>query len=342
MQIVYQIMYSSIIKVLYILFVSEVFLYAVIIILFFLLCIGFIIYKKQTVDFINSRKELEKQVEEQTGVLKHKEQEITDSIRYALRIQRSIIPTPERVKSLLPDSMVFYKPKDIVSGDFYWVEQINDDVLFAAVDCTGHGVPGAMMSVIGLKSLNQAVQDKKLSKPCDILQHLDIAVNDTLRQSSDANAVKDGMDLALCNINYSTLTLQYAGAFNSMCLIRKNIAATYTPRSNREVFYGDDLLEIKSDKLPIGSNTDGIADTFTNHTFQLKKDDLIYIYTDGYADQFGGPKSKKFKYNKLKDVLVSMAGLPVETHFSILDKALQAWQGEQEQVDDVLVIGVRI
>jgi serine phosphatase RsbU (regulator of sigma subunit) len=321
---------------------SEIFLYAVIVVLIGLLCLGFIIYKKHTQEFMDSRNELEKRVEEQTSVLKHKEHEITDSIRYALRIQLSIIPTPQRVKTLLPKSMVFYKPKDIVSGDFYWVDEIDGEVLFAAVDCTGHGVPGAMMSVIGLKSLNQAVQDKKLSKPCDILQHLDIAVNDTLRQSSDVNAVKDGMDLALCNINYHTLTLQYAGAFNSLCVIRKNIAVTYKPQSNKETFYGNDLLEFKSDKLPIGSNTDGVADTFTNNVFQLQKDDLIYIYTDGYADQFGGPKAKKFKYNKLKDVLVSMAQLPIEEHFSVLDKALKDWQGAQEQVDDVLVIGVRI
>jgi len=290
----------------------------------------------------NSRQELEKQIAEQTSALRHKEQEITDSIRYALRIQLSIIPTPERVKALLPGSMVFYKPKDIVSGDFYWVEEINNEVLFAAVDCTGHGVPGAMMSVIGLKSLNQAVQDKKLSKPADILQHLDIAVNDTLRQSSDINAVKDGMDLALCNINYKTLTMQYAGAFNGVCIIRRNIAASHQLRSNREVFYGNDLLELRPDKLPIGSNTDGIADTFVNHEFQLRPQDLVYIYTDGYADQFGGPKGKKFKYNQLKDILVSLADVPVESHFAVLEKNLKDWQGSQEQVDDVLVIGVRI
>lgn len=290
----------------------------------------------------NTRHDLEQQIADQTSALRHKEQEITDSIRYALRIQLSIIPTPERVKALLPKSMVFYKPKDIVSGDFYWVEEIDNEVLFAAVDCTGHGVPGAMMSVVGLKSLNQAVQDKKISKPCDILQHLDIAVNDTLRQSSDANAVKDGMDLALCNINYQSLVLQYAGAFNGLCIIRRNIASSYQPSGPRELFYGNDLLEIRPDKLPIGSNTDGIADTFTNHSFQLQKHDLVYIYTDGYADQFGGPKGKKFKYNQLKDLLVSLADKPVEEHYAVLENTFNSWQGGQEQVDDVLVIGVRI
>ncbi len=324
------------------LFVSEILLYGIIVILCIALIIAFTLFKNESRKHQNSRSDLEKRVAEQTAALRHKEQEITDSIRYALRIQLSIIPTPERVKALLPQSMVFYKPKDIVSGDFYWVEEINNEILFAAVDCTGHGVPGAMMSVIGLKSLNQAVQDKKLSKPSDILQHLDIAVNDTLRQSSDANAVKDGMDLALCSINYKTLVLQYAGAFNGVCIIRKNIATSYQPTGTREVFYGSDLLELRPDKLPIGSNTDGIADTFVNHEFQLRTNDLVYIYTDGYADQFGGPKGKKFKYNQLKDVLVSLADVPVESHFGILEKHLKDWQGSQEQVDDVLVIGVRI
>lgn len=308
----------------------------------FLAVIAFVVFKLRDRRLKKSKDELERIVEERTAALKHKEQEIIDSIKYALRIQLSIIPTQQRVKSLLPKSMVYYKPKDIVSGDFYWIENIEDEVLFSAVDCTGHGVPGAMMSVIGLKSLTQAVQDKQLSKPSEILQFLDIAVNDTLRQSYDPGAVKDGMDLALCNINYKTLTLQYAGAFNPLVLVRKNIASTYKVTSDRETFYGNDLLEIKSDKCPIGSNQDGIADTFTNHTIQLQKDDCIFIYTDGYADQFGGPKGKKFKYNQLKDVLIANARLPMDEQYNALDKSFNAWKGKQEQVDDVLVIGVKI
>lgn len=290
----------------------------------------------------NAKVALENKLQDQRLALRQKEQELTDSIRYALRIQLSIIPTAERFSSLLPQSAVFYKPKDIVSGDFYWVEECGDEVLFAAVDCTGHGVPGAMMSVVGLKSLNQAVQDKGLSTPGDILRYLDVAVNDTLRQSSDANAVKDGMDLALCAINFRNLTLQYAGAFNGVCIIRRNIASNYTPEGSREVLYGEHLLEIRPDKLPIGSNTDGVADNFTNHRFRLQKHDLVYVFTDGYADQFGGPKGKKFKYHQLKDLLVSLAERPVEEHREILEQTFLHWQGSQEQVDDVLVIGVRI
>jgi serine phosphatase RsbU (regulator of sigma subunit) len=293
-------------------------------VLIFLAVVVFALFKFRDNRLKKSKLELERIVEERTLALKHKEQEITDSIKYALRIQLSIIPTKDRVKSLLPKSMMYYKPKDIVSGDFYWIDNIDDQILFAAVDCTGHGVPGAMMSVIGLKLLNQATQDKNLTTPADILQYIDAGVNDTLRQSYDPSAVKDGMDLALCNLDYKTLTLQYAGAFNSMILIRKNIASTYQISNSREVFYGNDLLEIKSDKCQIGSNIDGVADVFTNHTIQLQKDDCVYIYTDGYADQFGGPKGKKFKYNKLKDVLIDSAHLPMDEQYNVLDKTFAA------------------
>ena len=310
--------------------------------IFLLAIIIYLLIKRKDKRLKKSKLELERLVEERTAELRQKEQEITDSIRYALRIQLSIIPTNNHVKSLLPKSMIYYRPKDIVSGDFYWVDEFDDSVLFAAVDCTGHGVPGAMMSVIGLKLLNQAVQDKRLSVPADILQYLDAGVNSTLRQSYDPSAVKDGMDLAVCNLCYKTLTLQYAGAFNSMCLVRKNIANTYKITSTRELFFGLDMLEIKSDKSPIGSNINDVADVFTNHTLQLQKDDCIYIYTDGFADQFGGPKGKKFKYNQLKEVLVLNAHLPIEEQSDCLDKTFKDWKGKQEQVDDVLVIGIKI
>ena len=304
--------------------------------------VGYFSFKAKTKRLKESKLELEKIVEERTAALKHKEQEVMDSIRYALRIQLSIIPTNFKVKSLLPKSIVFYRPKDIVSGDFYWVEEIDSKVLFAAVDCTGHGVPGAMMSVIGLTCLNQAIQDKKLAAPSDILNHLDREVNDTLRQSYDPNAVKDGMDLALCSIDYKTLELQYAGVFNSLYIIRKNVASTFDVTSDRYAFHGTDLLEIKADKNFIGNNKDGIADDFTNHLIKLQKDDCIYIFTDGYADQFGGPKGKKFKYNQFKDLLVSNAHLAIDDQYNAIDSTFYKWKGSQEQVDDVLVIGVKI
>jgi serine phosphatase RsbU (regulator of sigma subunit) len=311
-------------------------------ILIFFALTAFVLFKLRDKRLKKAKNELERVVEERTAALKHKEQEVMDSIRYALRIQLSIIPTQQHVKSLLPKSMIYYRPKDIVSGDFYWVDESEDKVFFAAVDCTGHGVPGAMMSVIGLKLLNQAVQDKKLVIPADILQYIDTGVNDTLRQSYDPNAVKDGMDLALCSLDYKTLTLKYAGVFNSLWILRKNVLSSYKVTSDREVFYGTDLLEIKPDKCYIGNNKNGVADIFTNHTIQLQKDDCVYIFTDGYADQFGGPKGKKFKYNKFKDILIQSAHLPIDDQYNALNKAFLDWKGNQEQVDDVLVIGVKI
>lgn len=299
-------------------------------------------YLRRNYKLKKSKLKLEKIIEERTAELKHKEQEITDSIKYALKIQLSIIPTPERFIALLPNSFVLYKPKDIVSGDFYWIDKVGDEVLFSAVDCTGHGVPGAMMSVIGLKSLNQATQDKQLSNPADILQHLDISVNDTLRQSSDENSVKDGMDLALCSINYKTSKLNYAGVFNSLWIVRKNIASTYSIKTDREVFYGKDLLEIKADKSYIGNNINGVADTFTNHTFDLLPNDNIYVFTDGFADQFGGEKGKKYKYKALKDILIEYAVYEPEVQKQKLEQAFNTWKGDLEQVDDVLLIGVKI
>ncbi|HEX8514948.1 MAG TPA: tetratricopeptide repeat protein [Bacteroidia bacterium] len=251
--------------------------------------------------------------------------EITDSINYAKRIQESILPPAEAWQKMLPDSFIFYRPKDIVSGDFYWIEQKNDIVCFAAVDCTGHGVPGALMSVVGFNLLTQAVNEVNLVKPAEILKHLDAGVTKTLRQSEEGKGVKDGMDLSLCTLNRNTLELQYAGAFNSLYYVSNGI-----------------LAEIKADKYPIGVNTDGKVDNYTNHIIRLQKGDCVYLYSDGYADQFGGPKGKKFKYNQLKEMLASIAALPIEEQEKELAARFDSWKGDLEQVDDVLIIGVRV
>ncbi|MCW3105060.1 MAG: hypothetical protein JWO09_3500 [Bacteroidetes bacterium] len=251
--------------------------------------------------------------------------EITDSINYAKRIQESILPPAEAWHRMLPDSFIFYRPKDIVSGDFYWIEQKGDVVCFAAVDCTGHGVPGALMSVVGFNLLTQAINEVNLLKPSDILRHLDAGVTKTLRQSEEGKGVKDGMDLSLCSLNKKTLELEYAGAFNSLYYVSNGI-----------------LNEIKADKFPIGVNIGGKVDNYTNHTIQLKKGDCVYLYSDGYADQFGGPKGKKFKYNQLKELLVSISTLPVQEQRNVIETRFDQWKGDLEQVDDVVIIGLRI
>jgi serine phosphatase RsbU (regulator of sigma subunit) len=264
-------------------------------------------------------------LEHQNSEITQQKKEITDSINYAKRIQESILPPVEAWNKMLPQSFIFYRPKDIVSGDFYWIEQKNEIVCFAAVDCTGHGVPGALMSVVGFNLLTQAINEVNLVKPSEILKHLDAGVTKTLRQSEEGKGVKDGMDLSLCSLNKKTNELQYAGAFNSLYYISNGV-----------------FTEIKADKFPIGVNTDGKVDNYTNHTIQLQKGDSVYLYSDGYADQFGGPKGKKFKYNQLKELLMSISSLPVEEQRAAISRRFDEWKGNLEQVDDVVIIGVKI
>lgn len=301
----------------------------------FVLIIAGILFKQG-----QKRKEANKLLQHQNDEIAHQKKEITDSINYAKRIQIAILPPDKMVKRLLPNAFVLYKPKDVVSGDFYWMEEKNGIVLFAAVDCTGHGVPGAMMSVVGLNLLNQAVKEKGLTTPSEILKHLDTGVTDTLRQSADKDSIKDGMDLSLCAFNPKTLELQYAGAFNNLWVVRKNISSSHKPQTKNEVFFEEHLLEIKADKFPIGSNVDGVADNYNNYKLQLQKGDCVYLYSDGFADQFGGPKGKKFKYNALKKFLVSVQHLPPQEQREKLLSAFETWKGNLEQVDDILVVGV--
>jgi serine phosphatase RsbU (regulator of sigma subunit) len=297
--------------------------------------VAFVLFRQN-----KSRQQANKLLQQQNDEIVHQKKEITDSINYAKRIQLAILPPDKMVKQLLPNAFVLYKPKDVVSGDFYWMEEKNGMILFAAVDCTGHGVPGAMMSVVGLNLLNQAVKEKGLTTPSEILKHLDTGVTDTLRQSADKDSIKDGMDLSLCAYDPKTLELQYAGAFNNLWVVRKNISSSYTPQTKNEIFFEEHLLEIKADKFPIGSNVDGVADNYTNYKLKLQKGDCVYLYSDGFADQFGGPKGKKFKYNALKKFLVSVHELPPAEQREKLLSAFESWRGNLEQVDDILVIGV--
>lgn len=251
--------------------------------------------------------------------------EITDSINYARRIQDSILAPMHVVKEVLPDSFILYMPKDVVSGDFYWVEEENGHAIFAAVDCTGHGVPGALMSVVGFNLLNRAVKELHFTKPSDILQQLDYGVNKLLRQSDEGNTVKDGMDLSLCSYHAESRMLQYGGVFNPLYIVREG-----------------NIIQITADKTPIGMNVDGVADSFTNHEIQMQPGDMVYLLSDGYADQFGGPKGKKYKYNKLRDLLIAISSLSTKDQEIQLRESFINWQGSLEQVDDVLIIGVRI
>ncbi len=264
-------------------------------------------------------------LERQNAEITLQKKSITDSINYAKKIQDSILPPESQIKRVLPNSFILYEPKDVVSGDFYWLENRDNLSIFAAVDCTGHGVPGALMSVVGFNLLNQAVNEMGLTKPSDIIYHLDYGVNKLLRQSDGGNSVKDGMDLALCSYDPATRKLQYAGVFNPAYIISKG-----------------EFIQLKPDKFPIGINADGVTDIYTNHEFQLSQGDMIYLFTDGYADQFGGPIGKKFKYTRFRELLLKIHLLPCEEQMRILKKEFVDWKSGLEQVDDILVIGVRV
>lgn len=257
--------------------------------------------------------------------LEVKKKDLLDSVRYAYRIQTAVAPPEYLVDRLLPKHFILYMPKDVVSGDFYFISEFHNKVLFAAVDCTGHGVPGALMSVIGFNCLTQAVRKTKIDTPGKVLSFLDESVNEILRQTDDESGVKDSMDLAVCTIDFEKKELMYAGAYNPLYYVHKG-----------------ELHEIKADKLPIGVNFDGVVDIFTDHTIQLETGDSVYIFSDGYADQFGGPKNKKFMYKQLREVIMSVQDKPIKEQGEILERTLTEWQGDEDQIDDILVMGVQV
>lgn len=260
----------------------------------------------------------------QKKTLEIKQKEILDSINYSRRIQGAILPPDKTVKRLLPDSFILYKPKDIVSGDFYWVTEWGNKIMFAAVDCTGHGVPGAFMSIVGQNILNQSVNEYGLSKPNLILNSLNKGVSRTLG-TDEENIIRDGMDLALCALDKKNMILEFAGAYNPLWILRNN-----------------EIIEIKGNKFPIGSFMDDAIQNFDNHEIKLEKGDLLYVFTDGYADQFGGPKAKKFKDKNVKKLLLENCNESLERQKEILETTIENWKGELEQIDDILIMGVKI
>lgn len=261
------------------------------------------------------------EIEEQHEVLEEQHREITDSINYAKRIQDAILPPLKLVKGYMPDSFILYQPKDIVAGDFYWMEGINNLIIFAAADCTGHGVPGAMVSVVCHNAMNRAVKEFMLIKPNEILNKTREIVMETFEKSDED--VNDGMDIALCSINTETKKLCFSGANNGLYLVRDG-----------------ELTQVKPDKQPIGNYQD--AKPFTLHEFDLKKGDVLYTFSDGYPDQFGGPKGKKFMYKNFRNLLLDIHQKSMDEQHSLLHKAFEEWRGDHEQIDDVCVIGVRI
>ncbi len=259
------------------------------------------------------------EIQNQKAIIEERNKEITESIEYAKRIQYALLTPTRIVKEYLKESFILYKPKDIIAGDFYWIEHIGTKILFAAADCTGHGIPGAMVSVVCHNALHRSISEYGLDQPAKILDKTRSYVLEEFAHAEED--VKDGMDIALCTLHGNHLA--YAGANNPLWII-----------SNGE------LTEIKADRQPIGRFEN--AHPFTEHAFELKKGDTVYIFSDGYMDQFGGPDGKKFKKEPFRKLLLSIQQHPMSQQREIIDQVFEEWKGNLEQIDDVCVIGVRI
>lgn len=258
--------------------------------------------------------------------IEKKNENITASIRYAERIQKAILPSDDYVKSLLPDSFVLFKPKDIVSGDFYFCDKMDDIVVFTAVDCTGHGVPGAFVSIVGSNWLTRALNEEKLTKPSDIINYLSQGVYKTLQRDDDSK-VKDGMDLSLVALDLKNMKCAWAGAYNPLYLYRKG-----------------EVIQFKADVFPVGTPFNERFSGYTNHEFDLEEGDGLYVFSDGYIDQFGGPNRKKFMKKNFRELIGSIQDKSMDEQKSILDERIEEWKkmGDTDQIDDILVFGVRV
>jgi serine phosphatase RsbU (regulator of sigma subunit) len=269
--------------------------------------------------------EAKRRIEESNQIITQKNKDILDSINYAKRIQTAILAPRAEVFTTFSDAFILYKPKDIVSGDFYYYSQVDDRGIIAAADCTGHGVPGALMSMIGNDLLNHITREQKITAPGTILDLLHKGITNVLKQDGKQGEQRDGMDIAMLSFDLNDRRkLQYAGAYRSLCIVRNG-----------------EMIEYKANKFPIG-NASQERENFTNNEIELEKGDMCYFFTDGYADQFGGEHGKKFMVKKFHKLLIEYSSLDVYDQERYLDSAIEAWRGDHEQVDDILVIGIRI
>jgi ligand-binding sensor domain-containing protein/serine phosphatase RsbU (regulator of sigma subunit) len=295
-----------------------------------ILLIIFLYIQIRTQKLKNDNKSLREKQQAAIKIARQKEEltiknkNITDSLNYARRIQQALMPSERSFKKILPNSFVLHRPKDIVSGDFYWINETKDLIYVSAIDCTGHGVPGAFMSIIGFELFRKIASSPEKYNPDKILNLL----NDDFAQifkDVDGISLKDGMDIALCIIDKQNWSLQFSGAFNPLYIIRE-----------------DKIIELKGDRFSVGlDDEDEKHQGFTSQHLQLLKNDMIYLFSDGFADQFGGPEGKKFKYRRFRHILLNIHTLPLSEQKSLLDQTLDNWRGSIEQVDDVLVIGFK-
>ena len=307
-----------------------------------LIGIVYLIIKQQTKKLKQRQKELEQKIEiatedirEQKHIIEEKHKEITDSINYAERIQRSFLATKEQLDENLNDHFVFFKPKDIVSGDFYCAIKVSsNNFILVTADSTGHGVPGAIMSLLNITSLESAIKEG-FTQPADILNVTRKTIIERLKKDGSLEGGKDGMDCSLISFDFKNKKLVYAAANNPIWIIRADSSSGFENPDKHE------FISLAADRMPIGKH-DKDKTPFTQHELDLQSGDMVYTLTDGFPDQFGGPKGKKFKYKQLEELLLSIAHEAMEVQVQKLELVFENWKGNLEQVDDVCIIGIRI
>jgi serine phosphatase RsbU (regulator of sigma subunit) len=303
--------------------IAKFFIFGFVLLLIFI----FFVLKSYKTKVLNTRIILEQKlaIEEKNRLVENQHKDIKDSIKYAERIQGAILPPTNFWNSILPNSFVLYQPKDVLSGDFYWVAETEDLKFVAAADCTGHGVPGALISIVNYNLLNKAVLEKHITTPGAILDAVNIWLTESLHQTAENSPVKDGMDICLISINKNTNEVLFSGANNPLF-----------------VYSDNKLHEYKGDKFPVGSFLDETKLNFKTIAIEVQKGDILYLFSDGYADQFGGEQGKKFKLSKLRSEFKVNHKKPINQQRDLFYKTFKEWKGDLEQVDDVLIIGVEI
>ncbi len=303
--------------------IAKFFIFGFVLLLIFI----FFVLKSYKTKVLNTRIILEQKlaIEEKNRLVESQHKDIKDSIKYAERIQGAILPPTNFWNSILPNSFVLYQPKDVLSGDFYWVAETADFKFVAAADCTGHGVPGALISIINYNLLNKAVLEKQITSPGEILDAVNSWLTESLHQTAENSPVKDGMDICLISINKTTNEVLFSGANNPLF-----------------VYSDNKLHEYKGDKFPVGSFLDETTMNFKTSAIEVQKGDVLYLFSDGYADQFGGEHGKKFKLNKLRSEFQANHKKPINQQWGLFYKTFKEWKGDLEQVDDVLIIGLEI
>jgi serine phosphatase RsbU (regulator of sigma subunit) len=303
--------------------------------LIILLAIGlyrrYIFIKHTNVKIRSQRDEIESQrdlLEKNRDLVVFQKNEIIESINYAQRIQAAMLPPESHFSELIRDHFILYKPRDIVSGDFYWIKQVKQHIVLAVADCTGHGVPGAFMSMLGMSNLNEIVQRREITQANQVLNELRKQVKNSLRQQGKRGESKDGIDMALVALDLETMKMQYAGANIPLYLIK-------------DVKGSPELTEIKADRMPLGYylNKD---ESFVNHEIQLEKGDAFYVFSDGFIDQKGGEDEKKFLSKNFKNLLIEISDLAMQDQKKVLQRTFADWIGDRDQIDDLLVVGVRV